>query len=268
MLLGNLKVMGEEIKNYPSDFHPQPLFTDIANKYGLRGLYYMDLYPFSDSFLFITDPALALQVQDSPEFDRHAFVNKFLGGIVGTESLFTKRGAEWKRQRSWFAPAFSMAHLLTMVPSIVEETMIFREKLTQHSISGDIFPMTEATVRLTIDVICRSVGNIHLKSQTEYSAIQYHFGAAISWTAGHTAPMWHKLASSTMMNYHTKKVDKLLEEVIKAKYKGGNEDGVSKTILDLAYKGYTKDNGKLGEGKKMAVEMDPVFMKIAIDKYA
>ena len=267
MLLGNLKVMGEAMKKYPSDFHPQPLFADMAKKYGFRGLFYVDLYPATESFLFILDAALALQVQDSPHFKRHRFVEGYLRGIVGTKSLFAIHGAEWKRQRSWFSPAFSMAHLLTLIPGIVEDTLVFKEKLTKHAVSGEILNTNDAAMRLTIDVIARSVGDIRLKSQTEHSDVYYHFTKAVDWTAGHTAPLWHKLVSSTMMDFHTKKLDKILGDIIREKFQKATEDGVSKSILDLALKGYSKDNGKIGDRKASKADLDPEFMKVALDKY-
>ena len=254
------------MKNYPSDFHPQALFADMAKEYGFRGLFYLDLYPATESFIFILDPALAMQVQDSPQFKRHTYVEGYLRGIVGTKSLFSIHGAEWKRQRSWFAPAFSMAHLITLVPGIVEETMVFREKLTKHAISGKVLITNDATTRLTIDVIARSVGDIRLKSQTEHSDIFHHFTKAVNWTAGNTAPLWQKLMSPFMMDYYTRKLDKSLGDVIKEKFKNTAEDGVSKSILDLAMKGYSKDNGKIGDGKATRADLDPEFMKVALDK--
>jgi cytochrome P450 len=147
--------MGEWIKKYPADLHPQSLFTDLANERNYRGIFYMDMYPFTDSLVFITDPALALQVQTSPDFHRHPFVEGFLGGLVGTKSIFATAGHEWQRQRSWFAAAFSMTHLLTLVPGMIEESIVFKEKLTKFAVSGEVFSMNDAAIRLTIDVIAR-----------------------------------------------------------------------------------------------------------------
>ena len=254
------------MKRYPLDIHPQALFADLVKEYGFHGLFYVDLYPASESFLFILDPALAMQVQDSPQFKRHTYVEGYLRGIVGTKSLFSVHGAEWKRQRSWFSPAFSMAHLVTIVPGIVEETLVFREKLTKHAMSGEILVTNDATMRLTIDVIARSVGNIRLKSQTANSDIYHHFTKAVNWSAGNLAPLWHRLLSSTMMDFHTRKLDRLLGEMIKEKFRNTTEDGVSKSILDLALKGYSKDNGKVGDKKTTKGGLDPEFMKVALDK--
>jgi cytochrome P450 len=265
-MLGNLKVLGELMKKYPPDSHPQSIFTDLARDRNYQGIFYMDLYPFSESLAIIIDPELATQVQHSPDFHRHPFVDSYLGGLVGTKSVFSTKGTEWQRQRAWFSPAFSLSHLLTLIPGMIEECLVFKEKLTKYAVSGEVFSLNNAATLLTIDVIARSVGDLRLKSQTEHNEIQVHFSAATSWTAASTAPWWQRLRSRYMLNYHTKKLDKLLGDVIKEKYSRTSEDGVDKSILDLALKGYMKDSGRLDELKKGRIDMNKDFMKIALDK--
>ncbi|KAH7420149.1 cytochrome P450 [Cadophora sp. MPI-SDFR-AT-0126] len=265
MLLGNLKVVGEAMKRYPPDIHPQPMFTEMGQENNLRGLFYVDLFPFSESMVFITDPGVALQAQTSPNFYRHPFVKSFLRGVVGTKSIFSTNGAEWSRQRSWFAPSFSLAHLLKLVPGMIEESLVFKEKLTRFAVSGEVFSMNDATMKLAIDFIGRTVGDIRLKSQTEYSPIQDHFVKALSWTAGQTDSLWKKALSPFMMDWYTRKLDRMLGEVIQEKYRSGRDDGVEKSVLDLALKGYLKDTGKVGGAKAVRADLDPEFMKIALD---
>jgi cytochrome P450 len=130
--------------------------------------------------VIITDPAVAAQVQTA-SFPRHPFIKSFLKGILSTKSVFSAVGAEWQRQHSWFAPAFSMQHLLTLVPGMIEETM---ENLKKYAVSGQVFKMNDETSHLAIDIISRTVENIRLKSQSEYSPIQDAFTKAITWTAG------------------------------------------------------------------------------------
>lgn len=71
LLWGNLKVMGETAQKYPAQSYFSPIFGDIAATNSLDGLYYLDLYPFSEPFVFILDPDLELQAQTSPSFTRH-----------------------------------------------------------------------------------------------------------------------------------------------------------------------------------------------------
>ncbi|CZR60715.1 related to sterigmatocystin biosynthesis P450 monooxygenase STCS [Phialocephala subalpina] len=267
LILGNLAIMGEGMKNYPADIHPQPLFTQLGIDYKFDGIYYLDLYPFSESFIFILDPDLALQVQSQPHlFPRHQFAINFLGGIVGKKSIFSTMGKEWQQQRSWFAPAFSMGHLLTLVPGMIEEVLVFKEKLTKFAVTGDTFVMNDEAMKLAIDLIGRNVGDIKLRSQVGYSPIQDSFSSAIEWTAGVTDPWWKKLLSPVMMRWYTGRLDRELRRVIEKRYKErAGEDGVDKSILDLALRGYNKEKGKLGGEKMVRADLDGEFMQLALD---
>ncbi|RDW89675.1 hypothetical protein BP6252_01707 [Coleophoma cylindrospora] len=262
LILGNLKVIGEWIKKYPADSYPQAMFVDLANAYNFHGLYYMDLYPFGKPMLFITDPALVVQIQSQP---RHRRTLSFLRGLVGSKGIFSSRGSEWAAQRSWFSPAFSAANILTLIPGMVDETLVFREKLTQLASSQQKFSMMDLALRLAIDVIGASGFGIRLKSQTEDCEIFNALNAATAWTSGQTASFWHKLLSPYMMDWNTWKLDRLLGEVIQEKYAGKMEDNTSKSILDLALKGYQKDNGRLEKGSD--ITKDPKFMQVALDNF-
>lgn len=226
----------------------------------------MDMYPFAESMVIITDPGVAMQVQNSPNFSRHPFSKKYLRGLVGTKSLFSTEGVEWQRQRSWFSPAFSMTHLLTLIPGMVKETLVFKENLVKFAVSGETFKMGDETSQLAIDIIGRTIGDIRLKSQSEYSPVRAAIASTLRWTAGHTDPTWKKIVSPYMMSWYTSKLDHLLGNLIKEKYKNRRENGLNKSILDLALRGYLKDNGKLGAEKMERADLDEDFMRIALDK--
>lgn len=247
------------MKRLPKGTHPQITFTEVAREQGFRGVFYLDVYPAAEPMLFIIDPTVAAQVHNVA---RHPLSNNFLRGLVGTKSIFTD-GKEWQAQRSWFAPAFSMSHLTTLVPGMVEETLVFREKLTNYAVSGETFPMLELAIRLTIDVISRTGFDMKLKSQTQDGSIYDAFQGAISWTAGLVANTFHKALSPYMMDYYTRKLDKLLGQYVKERYADSMDDKATKSILDLALRGYRKENGKLG---KSVTQLDNESLKIAVDK--
>lgn len=261
MLLGNLKVLGDTMKRYPADFHPQPMFADMAKEYGFRGLYYVDTYPFAEPLLIIVDPSVSAQVNSVP---RHPFAIQFLRGLVGKKSIFSTTGAEWQAQRSWFSPAFSLASITALVPGMVEEALIFKEKLTKLAVSGETFSMNKAVIRLTFDVIARSGFDLRLGSQTNDNPIFTHFQGAVDWTAGMTDGIVKKLLSPIMMDWHTHKLDKLLRALIKERYALSSDDRGTKSISDLALRGYQKENGRLGKSGRP--DLDDEFMQIALDK--
>lgn len=241
------------------------MFGDIANQYDLKGIYYVDVYPFDEPIAVILDPALALQIQTSPLFNRHPLTLQTLRGLVGSKSIFSTNGHEWQTQRSWFGPAFAMNHLLTLVQGIMEETLIFRDSMKKLAETGEIFSLNEMMTKLTFDVIGQTVGNIKFKAQTENSEIYNQFGKTANWmpwVTGQMAPFWKKWIGRRMMDYHTRKLDELLMEKISEEYQRSKGDVVDKSILSLAMKGYLKESGKTGE----EAELDEEFMKIALDK--
>jgi cytochrome P450 len=62
-------------------------------------------------------------------------------------------GAEWKRTRGMFNPGFALSHLMTLVPSIVDDTKIFCRKFGELADSKEVEPIEELVARLTIDIM-------------------------------------------------------------------------------------------------------------------
>ena len=262
MLFGNLPVMADIQKRFPADAHTQILFTELAKEHGFPGLYYLDLYPFAYPLLCITDASVAAQTDCFP---RHHFATNMIGGLLGPKSIFSREGAEWRAQYSWFAPAFSLQNLLTLVPGIVEETLVFREKISKLALTGERFSMNEVAMSLSIDVIARSGLDLRLKSQTKDSALLAAFVGATNWCTAVTDSIPRKIVAPFIMNWHTRTLDRLLGRFIKERYAASSMDNKStKTITDIARHGYLKSSENIGACNPANLEHE--FMKIAVDK--
>jgi hypothetical protein len=59
--------MREIVGTLPPDMHPQAYLTVIAQKYHLEGVWYLDLWPFAETQVVLTEPEPmdALQVARS-----------------------------------------------------------------------------------------------------------------------------------------------------------------------------------------------------------
>jgi cytochrome P450 len=165
--------------------------------------------------VFIIDPSVEIHTQ---RFLRHPVAKKFLRGLAGVKGLFSTEGAEWQAQRSWFSPAFSLSNVSTLVARMAEETLVFKEKLTELAMSGGTFSMLEVVTPLTVDTTVRSVCDIRLRSQTQQSQLAQGFHSAISWLAGDFDGIVKQWAGPVMMDWYMLKLDKLLKEVIKERY--------------------------------------------------
>ena len=57
-------------------------------------------------------------------------------------------GDHWRRVRKMFNPAFAQSHLDTLIPAIVEESVVFVEKLREVADTGNIVRMNDMTTVL------------------------------------------------------------------------------------------------------------------------
>ncbi|KAI0171957.1 cytochrome P450 [Hypoxylon sp. FL1284] len=81
------------------------------------------------------------------------------------------RGQEWKTARSMFNPGFSAKNLLSLVPDMMEEVLVFRERLREAASSGDVVKLEDLTTGVTVDIIGRAVLGTRLQTQVKASRL-------------------------------------------------------------------------------------------------
>jgi cytochrome P450 len=69
--------------------------------------------------------------------------------IIGKTSLVSIGGDNWKKLRKMFNPAFAPSHIETFIPVIVEESLIFIEKLNRVADTGQVVKMNTLTMVCT-----------------------------------------------------------------------------------------------------------------------
>jgi hypothetical protein len=100
---------------------------------------------------------------------------------------------------------------MTLVPSTVDDTMIFGEVFGEHADSREVRPVETGAAHLTIDIMGHIVLGIDLNSQREENELVEAFRIQISWTSNITLnpfrginplrPFMHKYYESKMNNY-------------------------------------------------------------------
>jgi hypothetical protein len=68
-----------------------------------------------------------------------------LKAVIGENSMVAISGDHWRRVRKMFNPAFAPSHLDTLVPAIVEESVVFVERLKDVADTGNIVRMNNMT---------------------------------------------------------------------------------------------------------------------------
>jgi cytochrome P450 len=163
--------MGEVAATMPPNTHPQAYLTAIAQKYNLKGIFYIDLWPIATPQVVLTDPELMSRVTINKPLQIHQIADDFISPIVGHNVIAVANGSIWKKAHNAMAPAFSKSHIRSLTDVIVEETMQFRGALDRHAAKEDVFSMEDTAARLIFDVIGRILFNIKLHAQTEGSAL-------------------------------------------------------------------------------------------------
>lgn len=162
--------MGEAAAAHPPNCHPQFYYTWIAQKYGLKEIWYLDLWPIAPSQVMATTPELMDQVQVTKAFKQHQLSNDFLAPIIGRTLIATVNGPLWKQLHNAMLPAFSWSHIRSLTGVMVEELKHFRNALDGLSKSGEAFSMEDTSAKLIFDIIARIIFNFPLHAQTTGSS--------------------------------------------------------------------------------------------------
>ena len=156
-IFGNLIALGKVASALPPSIHPHCYARFIRKRYNLPAVFYLDLWPVGLNMLIITDPDAASQVTVQHSLDKHRRLAEILSPVAGRDNMVSSNGAQWKMLRSTFNPGFSSAHLMTLVPGMVDEGEIFAKILSEHAAQKDVFVLEEAATRVTVDIIGRVV---------------------------------------------------------------------------------------------------------------
>ncbi|KAI0538399.1 cytochrome P450 [Xylaria digitata] len=168
-LLGHLNLMREITGGLPPDLHPQAYLTVIAQKYGLKGIWYLDLWPLADTQVVLTEPEPMDAVQVARGFDVHRKAEDSLRPLVGSNAIAAANGPVWKQLHHAMAPAFSTSHVRTQVDLMVAETLLFCDTLKNFSRSKDVFSMEAEASKLVFDIVGRIIFDFPLYAQTKGS---------------------------------------------------------------------------------------------------
>ena len=77
--------------------------------------------------------------------------------LADNQDLVSLDGPTWKKWRNVYNPGFSASHLISLVHLIEEQVSVFCDILRERTKVKAIFPLEEATMNLTMDIIGRIV---------------------------------------------------------------------------------------------------------------
>lgn len=247
--------------------------TLLHRKHNLGPLFYLDNWPaFGKRQMMINDPALAAQVTQTVSLPKHPDVKRFVGHLCGKKSLIFSEGEEWKSHRALFNPGFSAGHLLTLMGSIVDDTLVFWQILAEKD-PKVVFKMDEVAAHLTIDIMGHVVLDHSLNSQISDNELYSAFRSAIEWTQGTMRTKRFTGKNNPYARYmrwnSARRMDAYIGKIVDERYSMRATDTETsrrrKPALDLAVDEYAQQQRELGIGPR-GDGVDKMFKQIATDQ--
>lgn len=140
----------------PADVHYHVLPRQIQMAFpNLGPLFYIDTWPYGPPMLVTTSPNTANQFTTVHSLPKFAAMREYMEPMTGEMDLTTLEGQAWRTWRTIFQPGFSSSHLMTKVPQMIEDVLIFCETLRARAASSEIFQMDPVIINLSLDIIGR-----------------------------------------------------------------------------------------------------------------
>lgn len=207
--------------------------------------------PAADEMLAVFDTDIVQQITIDHGLPKHPGMDVFMVPLAGPGNLVGSNGAHWKKWRSMMNPGFAAQHLMTLVPSIVEHSIIFTEKLTEHAEKGEVFRLEEDATRLTVDIIGSIALDVQLGTQRGENVMNTAFreqvhlvpneGAANPFKMWYPSGIYRRWRNTRIMNDYIGKV--LDERFVKQGPEAngapaGQKKQRKRAVIDLALEAY------------------------------
>ncbi|KAI1342194.1 cytochrome P450 52A11 [Xylariaceae sp. FL0016] len=205
------------------------ILYEQAQKLGYPPVMLVDWRPLQPFvILFILNNSVAEQVtraskQYSTSIPKHPAMQD-LAPLVGSRSLVTLDGEEWKALRKRILPGFQPQHLLSLVKVILDKSRYFIDHLEKYAASGEELCVDELTTNLAFDVIGIVTFDMDLNAQidgkqssvlTTYRSLQQAYTKRDQ--TKHWLLKWFT-KNEREIRHLDKKLDGILKETIKKEH--------------------------------------------------
>ncbi|KAF1978689.1 cytochrome P450 [Bimuria novae-zelandiae CBS 107.79] len=222
------------VTKLPSDAVIDNMITAVSRDFPETDMFYLDFWPLSVPTHVITNPEAAIQANQMHNLDKPPLLHDLMMDLAGGPHMFMTSEKDEN-------------YILSLVPRIVEEVSTYSEMLRSRADDGNMFSLDEATLRLTFDLIGRTVldsklgyqGGPNPLADAMRSQIFWHsFGNEVNpWTR------WHPLGDN---RYIGEELDKRYAEKRNAAVGDKN-----RSVISLALDSYLQDTHTNAESNKM-----------------
>ncbi|KAL2834703.1 cytochrome P450 [Aspergillus pseudoustus] len=155
---GHLKLFNEIISQFPPNTAIATYYTEISHKYNLKGIFYLDLWPFGPSQMILVHPDAAEQVTTIENYPLHDVVARYLTPLIGENAIGAADGEKWKMLHQILAPSFRPSNVKAAAPVIAEQVCkLLRPALEAYAArtgtgGGEIFSMEKCAAQLVFGI--------------------------------------------------------------------------------------------------------------------
>ncbi|OAG37348.1 hypothetical protein AYO21_08425 [Fonsecaea monophora] len=281
---GHLKIAADCKRLFPPNCHVQNWANYIRKKYDLGDVFYLDWWPFGPRWLFVADPEVASKfLTTGQSLPKSQLTTKFLTNLLGENNMVGLEGHAWKSLRSIFNPGFSASHLFTLVPYVVDSSLVFLDLLLEKAQTNELVQLDPLSIGFAIDIIGKVVMDSDFDSQKRPHPIVTTFRKQVELmpSAASIGPLDDiNLVRPIRLWWNARKLDSLLgaeiDKKIEARKTGTNISSDTekprkdrkRSIVDLALDAYEKEvaaSAKGGGGGGGGGGMNRSFRAMAID---
>ncbi|KAL8719456.1 MAG: hypothetical protein Q9225_003545 [Loekoesia sp. 1 TL-2023] len=268
-IFGHVPLMIRLTTSLPRDAHAHYLPDQIRRRYpDLGPIYYLDTWPLAQPILVTTSPSIISQYSYADNLlPKHPGMRKFMRPVTGGLDLVSMEDRTWRTWRRIFNPGFSAQHMVTLIPSMIEELSVFKNVLRDHSDKRDVFSLDEAAINASIDVIGKVALDDKFNAQLAYNDMTAALRDQIRWCQfGSELNIFDRMNPLRPLYQwnNTRRMNRYITAKLQQRYDMGDSSSVSgsKTILDLALRSYFQDQ----PAEKATRSIDPQFHEYAMSQ--
>ncbi len=142
-LFGHLPIFFSVARQLPAKIPIAVTISRIQQVYQLPDVFYLDMWPLTNTFMVTGDAAVANQFLN--DYTRHPMVLKTalqpLAG--GNRGLVSPDVSEWHNSRTMIRTVFSVTNVQRFVPTMAKYSMQLRAALLQRAAARTPFPMID-----------------------------------------------------------------------------------------------------------------------------
>lgn len=162
---GHLKLMGEISSLFPPQTYSGFFYSEIAKRYNLPAVWYLDLWPFAPPQLVVTSPDLSREILVGRLYPVHEELEKIMTVLFGPKTIVAVNGNLWRALHHIIAPSFTPQAVKSHVTTIVHNTLGLRDRLLARADDSDAFSLEEEISKTTFDVTSTIVLGFSLNAQ-------------------------------------------------------------------------------------------------------